>query len=297
MNRRGFTIVELLIVIVVIAILAAIIIVAYNGVRQRAIEAGIKADLANASKILTIDQATSSNGGYPTTLSAANEGQGLPSSYGTTYQYTVNNSTNSATYCLTATNNTVSYNISQSGVAVSGVCSGHSGGGSTSYSVGDTGPAGGVVFYDKGSSSNGWRYLEAGPSDIGGPNTMWIWGNGGECDQVLLPGAMGSAIGTGKQNTLDILAGCPADQENAGWLADTYSYGGYNDWFLPSIDELQLISDQRNDIEGLVETSYTWYASSTQKNAYDIWSLDMGRDLVDRLWKSDYYKVRPVRSF
>jgi len=34
--RRGFTIVELLIVIVVIAILAAISIVAYNGIQARA---------------------------------------------------------------------------------------------------------------------------------------------------------------------------------------------------------------------------------------------------------------------
>ena len=36
MNKRGFTIVELLIVIVVIAILAAITVVAYNGIRDRA---------------------------------------------------------------------------------------------------------------------------------------------------------------------------------------------------------------------------------------------------------------------
>jgi len=35
MKRRGFTIVELLIVIVIIAILAAITIVAYNGIQQR----------------------------------------------------------------------------------------------------------------------------------------------------------------------------------------------------------------------------------------------------------------------
>jgi hypothetical protein len=31
------------------------------------------------------------------------------------------------------------------------------------YYVGDTGPTGCIVFYDKGSKSNGWQYLEAAP--------------------------------------------------------------------------------------------------------------------------------------
>jgi len=35
------------------------------------------------------------------------------------------------------------------------------------YHIGDTGPAGGIVFYDKGSYSNGWRYMEVAPNDIG----------------------------------------------------------------------------------------------------------------------------------
>jgi formylglycine-generating enzyme required for sulfatase activity len=32
------------------------------------------------------------------------------------------------------------------------------------YEVGETGPAGGLVFYDKGSVSGGWRFLEAAPA-------------------------------------------------------------------------------------------------------------------------------------
>lgn len=43
--RRGFTIVELLIVVVVIGILAAITVVAYNGIQNRAYDVAIQSDL------------------------------------------------------------------------------------------------------------------------------------------------------------------------------------------------------------------------------------------------------------
>jgi prepilin-type N-terminal cleavage/methylation domain-containing protein len=49
---RGFTIVELLIVIVVIAVLAAIVIVAYNGVQTRARQSKITSDLAQLEKAI-----------------------------------------------------------------------------------------------------------------------------------------------------------------------------------------------------------------------------------------------------
>lgn len=52
-NQKGFTIVELLIVIVVIAILAAISIVAFTGIQQRGRDSGRASDVSNIVKALT----------------------------------------------------------------------------------------------------------------------------------------------------------------------------------------------------------------------------------------------------
>ena len=62
-KRKGFTIVELLIVIVVIAILAAITIVAYNGIQQRGRDVQRKSDIATIQKALEMYHID--NGGYP----------------------------------------------------------------------------------------------------------------------------------------------------------------------------------------------------------------------------------------
>lgn len=62
---KGFTIVELLVVIVVIAILAAITIVVYNGIQERAQFAKMRSDMAQLNKAIQLYYAD--NGSYPLT--------------------------------------------------------------------------------------------------------------------------------------------------------------------------------------------------------------------------------------
>lgn len=76
-KARGFTIVELLIVIVVIGILAAIVIVAYNGVQQRGRNTGRIQAASQYVKMLKVYH-TSNNSTYPFSSGRYCLGTGFP---------------------------------------------------------------------------------------------------------------------------------------------------------------------------------------------------------------------------
>ena len=119
--RQGFTIIELLIVIVVIGILAAIVIVAYNGIIQRAHVAALQSDLTNGAQQLAVDNA--SNGSYPATAAQSNNGAGLKGSSGNALTY--NASADGKSYCLQSTSFGSTYaNTNNSNNLVQGYCSG-----------------------------------------------------------------------------------------------------------------------------------------------------------------------------
>lgn len=101
-GRKGFTIVELLIVIVVIAILAVITVVAYNGITKKAVESSMQSDLENARTAIALMKAGKKN--YPTDANAANSGSGLKMSGGNKLTYAGSGSN----YWVVATNKATS---------------------------------------------------------------------------------------------------------------------------------------------------------------------------------------------
>jgi hypothetical protein len=101
------------------------------------------------------------------------------------------------------------------------------------YKLRDAGPAGGLIFYDKGSYSDGWRYLEAAPSDQS-TSAGTTWSN---ITNVAVPGGTGTVIDAGKINTANIIAQ-PNHTSSAAKLCSSQTIGLHTDWFLPSKDQL-----------------------------------------------------------
>jgi hypothetical protein len=156
-----------------------------------------------------------------------------------------------------------------------------------------TGPAGGLIFYDKGSVSDDWRYLEAAPYD----QTPGIWG----CNGTTISGADGTTVGTGKQNTMYIeAAGCTPTAAIAAYICANLSSGSYDDWFLPSKDELNLMYENlhtaaNGSVGGFATISPYW--SSSEHDDYNAWVQFFGSGSQGARSKGGLINVRAVRAF
>lgn len=99
------------------------------------------------------------------------------------------------------------------------------------FNIGEQGPAGGIIFYSKLDTLGGWNFLESAPSDLN-LNIPWSLNM---AQQINLS----TGIGTGKQNTLNIVNAFGLSASNyAAKSCFTYIHSGFDDWFLPSRDEL-----------------------------------------------------------
>ena len=155
-------------------------------------------------------------------------------------------------------------------------------------SVGQTGPGGGIVFFNKGNTNGGWQYLESATSD---QSTGIAWG----CYGTSIPGTQ-PTVGSGEVNTSLIVAGCN-EAGFAAKLCNDLVSGGQSDWFLPSSDELNLMYENMHlNSQGNFNTSHYYWSSTEYANTI-AWNFYFANGTAPYNNKSPAYYVRAVRAF
>jgi phosphodiesterase/alkaline phosphatase D-like protein len=152
------------------------------------------------------------------------------------------------------------------------------------YTIGEN-INGGLVFYIDGTGQHG---LVCAPTDQG---YVW-WGM-----QMTIAGADGTAVGTGNQNTIDIVNAGFSDGHPARICYDLV-LNGFSDWFLPSKDELGLMYTnlKANGLGGFTDGGY--WSSSEYNNSNGAWMQDFyhsGQQSATDKGNLNYF--RAVRAF
>ena len=147
---------------------------------------------------------------------------------------------------------------------------------------------GGIVFH---IDETGLHGLVAVMEDLG----PFAWG----CQEINIPSSEGQAIGTGLQNSLDILVQC-SETSIASSEALSFESDGYSDWYLPSFDELQEMyytigQGSSNGNKG--DFNNDWYWSSSQAEIDIAWSFSFSNGTTFNFYKSTQFNIRPIRTF
>lgn len=150
------------------------------------------------------------------------------------------------------------------------------------YSIGEF-LYGGYIFYIDETGEHGLVCAQSDQSIIA------PWGSSAPS------GAAGRVVGTGYKNTTDIVLGCPEDGI-AAKICNGFEMNGFNDWFLPSINELFLMyTNLHSKSSGNFEDQFYW--SSTQDN-YGAWvvSFQYGSKSNQNRDKNEV-RTRAIRAF
>lgn len=169
-----------------------------------------------------------------------------------------------------------------------------------SWSLGDTGPGGGKIFYVNTSGfpcgqtiSETCYYLEVAPI---GANTMKDWAV--SANRTSSAGASGTVIGSGYKNTMAIIN--QGNSNSAAAYAQEYRGGSLSDWYLGSTVEMYQIYLNRSVIVVGSASEHGFageYWTSTEPNASQAYSYDVTNNSGPWPNSKTSNPVRPIRSF
>jgi hypothetical protein len=150
---------------------------------------------------------------------------------------------------------------------------------------------GGIIAYilqsgDPGYDANETHGIIAAPGD---QSTGIQWFNG----SYTTTGATGTALGTGQANTTAIVTN-QGTGSYAAQVCNDLVLNGYEDWYLPSKDELNKLYENRTAVGGFANNFY-W--SSTENDYLNAWVQNFDVGLQFYSIKNFAGRVRAVRAF
>lgn len=168
--------------------------------------------------------------------------------------------------------------------------------------------AGGLIFYLNTDNGTGMVAATMDQTPVGNSGCCSTWGK-----LQFTTGATGKEIGDGANNTITILNEYDNASINAQGLAaklcDDLDLNGYEDWFLPSKEELELIwenlvdsdGDDQNNGPGDAGNLGGFYAnvywSSTEHNENNAWKHRFEYGVRSPTLKTNFGHVRATRAF
>lgn len=151
-------------------------------------------------------------------------------------------------------------------------------------SVGDTGPGGGVVFYDAGAHQTWGRYLEAAPSSSEVAGLPWKKISVIDRSRPLyrddkkssarIKRVTSKLMGMGQINTSALIKNY-GPGSYAAQYADMLEINGKSDWFLPSEDELEQMYLMMQSADVPIDPlRKSFYWSSSEYDYDNAWTVN-----------------------
>jgi len=199
---------------------------------------------------------------------------------------------------------------------------------SPAYSVGQTGPGGGKIFYYSATGFNcgptftdRCNYLEVAPSTWNGASEVTVLLGNRTTDQEVVGVPKDSSavfsendIGLGYKNSIVFNSDSRALNNTGIKFVRNYRGGSLDDWYVPSSTELNILvywskglspdvnarsTSNAAILNGNFDTSY-WYYSSSQTSGPSFYGhiqrFDTGA-ITTNQWSDASMRVRPIRAF